>query len=127
MSNHGQTSATAPVSSSGSGAVPASSAGNANNLAQVAQGQILQAAAATAAPVMDLASVLAKIQALEKEKADMRSHLETVTSKLSKLQESKQTEMEQMMNTTISKWLENLNTTDAGAKVHAFAGCLGSE
>ena len=65
---------------------------------------------------MDLASVLAKIQSLEKEKADMRSQLDNVTTKLSKLQESKRAEMEQMMNSTISKWLENLNTSDAGAK-----------
>jgi hypothetical protein len=102
---------------------------NHNNLAQVAQNQILQAAmnsasgasssagAATGgAPVMDLASVLAKIQSLEKEKAAMRAQLEVTTSKLSKLQESKRAEMEQMMNSTISKWLENLNTSDAGAK-----------
>lgn len=106
-----------------------------NNLAQVAQGQIMQAAAATATPagipggsgaaitglpgggaVMDLASVLAKIQSLEKEKADMRAQLEVTSSKLSKLQESKRAEMEQMMNSTISKWLESLNTTDASAK-----------
>jgi hypothetical protein len=46
----------------------------------------------------------------------MRAQLEVTTSKLSKLQESKQAEMEQMMNFTISEWLENLNTSDAGAK-----------
>jgi hypothetical protein len=65
---------------------------------------------------MDLASVLAKIQSLEKEKADMRAQLDMTSSKLSKLQESKRAEMEQMMNSTISKWLESLNTSDAGAK-----------
>ena len=94
------------------------------NLAHVAQGQILQAALNSSMnqqqqhqqPSMDLASVLAKIQSLEKEKADMRSQLDNVSSKLSKLQESKRAEMEQMMNSTISKWLENLNTSDAGAK-----------
>jgi hypothetical protein len=75
-----------------------------------------QGSAGTAAPIMDLASVLAKIQSLEKEKADMRAQLEATTSKLSKLQESKRAEMEQMMNSTISKWLENLSTTDAAAK-----------
>ncbi len=89
-----------------------------NNLAQVAQSQIAQAAinTATQPQTMDLASILAKIQSLEKEKADMRAQLETTTSKLSKLQESKRAEMEQMMNSTISKWLESLNTSDAGAK-----------
>jgi hypothetical protein len=65
---------------------------------------------------MDFGSVLAKIQSLEKEKADMRAQLDMTQAKLSKLQESKRAEMEQMMNSTISKWLENLNTTDAGAK-----------
>ena len=95
----------------------------AENLAQVAQSQIAQAAINTAAPAaasqpptMDLASVLAKIQSLEKEKADMRAQLEMQSSKLSKLQESKRAEMEQMMNSTISKWLESLQTTDAAAK-----------
>jgi hypothetical protein len=94
-----------------------------SNLAQVAQGQMMQAAmssgasaASTTAPVMDLASILAKIQSLEKEKADMRAQLDVTSSKLSKLQESKRAEMEQMMNSTITKWLENLNTTDAAAK-----------
>ncbi len=66
--------------------------------------------------IMDLASVLSKIQSLEKEKADMRAQLESTTARLSKLQESKRAEMEQMMNSTISKWLENLQTSDAGAK-----------
>jgi hypothetical protein len=65
---------------------------------------------------MDFASILAKIQSLEKEKADMRVHLEMVSGKLSKLQESKRAEMEQMMNSTITKWLENLDTKDAAAK-----------
>lgn len=106
------------------GADASAASSNGNNLAQVAQGQMLQAAmntsgaapASTNAPIMDLASVLAKIQSLEKEKSDMRAQLETATSRLSKLQESKRVEMEQMMNSTITKWLENLNTSDAAAK-----------
>ena len=70
----------------------------------------------TSAPTMDFASILAKIQSLEKEKADMRAQLENVSGKLGKLQESKRVEMEQMMNSTITKWLENLETKDAAAK-----------
>jgi vacuolar-type H+-ATPase subunit I/STV1 len=98
-------------------------------MAQIAQGQMMQAALNTAqqqqqqsqhqapaAGTLDLASVLAKIQSLEKEKADMRAQLESTSARLSKLQESKRAEMEQMMNSTISKWLENLSTTDAAAK-----------
>jgi hypothetical protein len=94
-----------------------------NNLAHVAQGQMLQAAMGQqqqqqqqSSTGIDIASVLAKIQSLEKDKADMRSQLELVTGKLSKLQESKRAEMEQMMNSTVSKWLEKLNTSDAAAK-----------
>ena len=68
------------------------------------------------APTMDFASILAKIQSLEKEKADMRAQLDNVSGKLGKLQESKRVEMEQMMNSTITKWLENLETKDAAAK-----------
>lgn len=68
------------------------------------------------APAMDFASVLAKIQSLEREKADMRAQLENVSGKLSKLQESKRAEMQEMLNTTISKWLENLNMPDTQAK-----------
>lgn len=101
---------------------------NNNNMAQVAQNQMMQAAINSASnqqsggsgggggSTLDLASILAKIQSLEKEKADMRAQLEVTTSKLSKLQESKRAEMEQMMNSTISKWLESLQTTDANAK-----------
>ena len=35
---------------------------------------------------------------------------------MKKMQESKRAEMEQMMNNTITKWLENLDTKDAAAK-----------
>ena len=73
-------------------------------------------------PPMDFASILAKIQSLEKEKADMRAQLENVSGKLSKLQESKRAEMEQMMNSTITKWLENLETKDAAAKLQLKEG-----
>ena len=47
---------------------------------------------------IDLGSVLAKFQSLEKEKADMCAQFDVTSAKLSKLQESKRTEMEQMMN-----------------------------
>lgn len=68
-------------------------------------------------PSMDFASILSKIQMLEKEKADMRAQLEMSNTRLSRLQESKRVEMEQMMNSTINKWLENLQTKDAASKV----------
>lgn len=97
-------------------------------------------AAGAQQPAMDFASILSKIQMLEKEKADMRAQLETTNSRLSRLQvlcffilcvdwhlrrmltmvdvqESKRSEMEQMMNSTITKWLANLETKDAASKV----------
>lgn len=76
----------------------------------------VEPAAPSQAPQMDFASILSKIQMLEKDKADMRAQLENAQARLSKLQESKRVEMEQMMNSTISKWLENLQTKDAAAK-----------
>ena len=87
--------ATPTVATTGQSQQAATEAAPNSNLAQVAHGQIMQAAMNSSGagaqqqqqqPVMDLGSVLAKIQALEKEKADMRAHLDTVTSKLSKLQ-----------------------------------------
>lgn len=65
---------------------------------------------------MDMASVLAKIQALEREKMEMKSNLEQTNMRLSRLQEGKRAEMEAMMNSTISKWLEQLETKDGTAK-----------
>ena len=90
--------------------------GNVNAAAATGGVPASSAVASSSSSIMDLASVLSKIQSLEKEKADMRAQLDMATSKLSKLQESKRVEMEQMMNSTISKWLENLNTSDAAAK-----------
>ena len=40
----------------------------------------------TTSPAMDFASILSKIQMLEKEKADMRAQLENANTRLSKLQ-----------------------------------------
>lgn len=71
---------------------------------------------------IDMASVLAKIQALEREKADLSSRLDMTQGRLSKLQEGKRAEMEQLMNSTISKWLEQLPTKDAASKDNLRSG-----
>ena len=63
-----------------------------------------------------MASVLAKIQSLEREKQVMAATLETNNARLAKLQEGKKAEMETLMNSTISKWLEGLDTKDMAAK-----------
>jgi hypothetical protein len=55
---------------------------------------------------IDMASVLAKIQSLEREKQTMTATLESNNARLAKLQEGKKAEMETLMNSTISKWLE---------------------
>lgn len=57
---------------------PAAAAPPANTTPQQQQNQQV--------PSMDFASILAKIQSLEKEKADMRSQLENVSGKLGRLQ-----------------------------------------
>jgi hypothetical protein len=72
---------------------------------------------------VDMASVLAKIQSLERDKqalsATIASRDGTIASKdvrLAKFQEGKSAEMETLMTSTISKWLEGLDTKDVAAK-----------
>lgn len=67
-------------------------------------------------PNIDMASVLAKIQALEREKNELSSALQANNNRLAKFQEGKKAEMEAVMNSTISKWLEGLDTKDVAAK-----------
>lgn len=64
----------------------------------------------------DMASVLARIKALEEEKKAMADRLASNDAKYAKLQEAKKAEMEAMMNSTISKWLESLESADAESK-----------
>ena len=99
------------------------------NLVNTAQQQILNAALQSAgaqqqqgAASLDVASVLSKIQQLEREKQEMRSQLDNTQARLGKLQEGKRAEMEDMMNNTISKWLEGLQTKDTTAKNQLKAG-----
>jgi hypothetical protein len=72
-------------------------------------------AAATGSNI-DMASVLAKIQSLEKEKQMMSATISSNNTKLARLQEGKKEEMKTLMNSTISKWLEGLETKDEGSK-----------
>ena len=75
-----------------------------------------QAMSSAVAGNIDMASVLAKIQSLEREKQAMAMTLESNNARLAKLQEGKKAEMETLMNSTISKWLEGLETKDVAAK-----------
>lgn len=56
--------------------------------------------------LVDIASVLSKIQSLEKEKAELSQQLTAKDAKLDKLTESKRAEMQQVLQTTIAKFLE---------------------
>jgi hypothetical protein len=71
---------------------------------------------------VDMASVLAKIQALEREKSQLSASLVTRDARLAKLQEGKKAEMETLMNSTISKWLAGLDTKDVDAKDQLKSG-----
>lgn len=73
----------------------------------------------------DMASVLAKIQSLEREKQTMSATLASNNARLAKLQEGKKAEMEVLMNTTISKWLAGLETKDEAAKDQLKTGLQG--
>lgn len=97
-----------------------SAAGPAGGL--LAAGTDAGVAAGIGAATIDMASVLAKIQALEREKADLHNSLAATQGRLSKLQEGKRAEMEQLMNSTINKWLEQLPTKDANSKETLRAG-----
>jgi hypothetical protein len=72
--------------------------------------QAMSSAATTSGSTLDMASVLAKIQSLEREKQAMAATLVSNNARLAKLQEGKKAEMEVLMNSTITKWLENLDT-----------------
>lgn len=72
--------------------------------------------------VLDMASVLGKIQALEQEKREMQSQLKARDAKLEKLTESKRAEMQQLLEGTISKFLQDLNTKDEKTKTDLKAG-----
>ena len=71
---------------------------------------------------IDMASVLAKIQSLEREKQTMSATLQANNTRLAKFQEGKKAEMEAVMNSTISKWLEGLDTKDDSAKQQLKSG-----
>jgi hypothetical protein len=77
---------------------------------------------ATSGSTVDMASVLAKIHALEREKMDMKAALDNASTRLGKLQEGKRAEMEAMMNSTILKWIEQLETKDGKSKESLLNG-----
>lgn len=72
--------------------------------------------------ILDMASVLSKIQSLEREKMELNQQLVQKDAKLDKLTENKRVEMHQMLETTISKFLEDLQTKDEKTKTDLKAG-----
>jgi len=69
-----------------------------------------------------MASVLGKIQALEQEKRDLHTQLMSQESKLQKLTESKRAEMQQMLEGTIGRFIQDLQTKDEKTKTDLKAG-----
>ena len=74
------------------------------------------------AGIIDMASVLSKIQSLEREKASLADQIVQRDVKLSKLTESKRLEMQQVLETTIARFLEDLKTKDDKTKEDLKAG-----
>lgn len=90
-----------------------------SSLTSIAQNAMMNAALSQQAgqgATIDMASVLAKIQQLEREKNELAGTLQNTQARLGKLQEGKRAEMEAMMNNTITKWLDGLETRDTTAK-----------
>jgi hypothetical protein len=70
----------------------------------------------------EMASILARVQALETEKKAMAQMNENMHGKLAKFQEGKKAEMELVMNTTIRRWLDGLDTKDTEGKKQLECG-----
>jgi len=73
-------------------------------------------------PHPDLASILSKIQQLESENSRLNSEMKANQIKYGKLQDEKKKSMEELMNNTIQKWLDNLKDTDEASKAQLTAG-----
>ena len=74
--------------------------------------------------MVDMSSILARIKMLEDEKKAMAAELANNDAKYAKLQEAKQAEMEKIFNTSISRWLQQLETGDATCKKQLEDGLL---
>lgn len=71
---------------------------------------------------VDVASILAKVQQLEEANKLLQSQHAAANAQLSKFKEGKRAEMEALLNSTIAKWLEQLETKDAESKKSLEAG-----
>ena len=68
-------------------------------------------------PQLDMASVLDRIKALEKEKSHLAGELQVKDAKLEKFTESKRIEMQNTLDSVVQKWLESIETKDTATKV----------
>lgn len=71
---------------------------------------------------VDVASILAKVQQLEHANQTLQMNFQNANAQLSKFKEGKRAEMEALLNSTISSWLENLETKDAASKAQLQNG-----
>ena len=62
---------------------------------------------------IDMASVLAKLQQVEREKQQLTASLQNANGRLTKFQEAKRVEMEEIYNNVMAKWLQHLKETKA--------------
>ena len=76
----------------------------------------------TQSNIVDMASVLARIQALENDKSSLSAELQQKDAKIEKLTESKRAEMQQMLETTISAFLTDLQPKDVKAVEEVKSG-----
>ena len=79
-------------------------------------------AAETKTPHPDLASILNKIQQLESENSKLNGEMKANQLKYGKLQDEKKRSMEELMNNTIQKWLDNLKDADETSRAQLTAG-----
>lgn len=70
----------------------------------------------SAPSIMDMASVLGRIQQLERANAELSSTITAKDGQLERLTEGKRAEMKTLLETTIARFLEDLQTKDAKTK-----------
>lgn len=78
--------------------------------------------AAAPADNVDLSSVLSKLAQLEKENKTLNAEMQKTKQKFGKLQGEKVKEMEQMMDTVIKNWIDNLSGCDEDSKKQLTTG-----
>lgn len=64
----------------------------------------------------DLASIMAQVANLEKQNQELQNNLQNKNNRLEKLTESKRTEMQNVLDNVITKWLDTVETQNPESK-----------